>query len=961
MVQQNKKRKVTKRTNSKSVASKPQRLTPVSCLECRRRKIKCDRGRICKSCEKKGLDCVYPDTFRSIKISNSSSIHEFVPLPNLTGGVSKDAVSNLNGFSNANVNSSSVSPSATSAYVSSASSSSSTPSLVVNGIWKLSTTRGSKLSESSSSSASSIGTSVNTPNISNGSHRGSTTTLNTISTSTSISTSSSTTSTDPSDKSNLLKEIARLRNENKVLAQKLESCSSSNSANGVITTTVNPSQMPSFEFSLNGMNNSNYISKQIMVTENRLKCYIKSHVSLLPLSTNKNTSLQLYSRIIRRLFTQNELTQYGLVKNKLLEAIVRIKDDFESMELVMLISVICLIVFKTNSDLVEVVVSESGISTSELVAAMEEKFKVYKRMSTRTRGLFKLQSLLLYLEFHADDQALFHGLCFDVCVMYSGIEQFRHISYLSRGHYYLRCLINDTPIPSYFSPSEDQTFRVNTQLNGKILLNESLCGLIKKTLDLKINLKYSSGFSKLLAAFAKVGEKNLNKLYNSRKTDLENFGNINRQIFEQIQYLVILHYCQLKIHALARPTNQHLKIAFKVSNHFLEMMLLRSFKSESFTARSTNMTMLFFDVIKYIDSIMFPEYLSHLSVNFIEVIIEKFEKICLSCDKIDISLVKQIQEKWKHYQDGDLAYFDQGFSIEQSIDSKALKGISKIPSGDSYTDGVVSDDEVENNNKENGNLERDVNDIPASINSQPVRSFDMNLTLLTSNQQQEQQLSYPSQFQSDTQQQQDHSTNSSEPDFHHWKQMNFNISQQQQQQQANPGQSFNNSNQLYNDNNSENLLKPRDINNEKSSSITSEPAPTIANTFMEQGSYSFSDSNNPRQHQHQHQELQRSRSTDNTPVQDSIPHANSMSSMAAASLSGIPVNSSTLSPSNFTQQQLKSQQQNDNRFNYTSPSAIFNYQGIPTPGATNGNGNGLGMSMGDLGFPTTPSLSQLFN
>ncbi|KAG7893346.1 hypothetical protein KL905_002925 [Ogataea polymorpha] len=42
---------------------------PVSCLECRRRKIKCDRGVVCKNCERKKLTCEYPETFRSIKIS----------------------------------------------------------------------------------------------------------------------------------------------------------------------------------------------------------------------------------------------------------------------------------------------------------------------------------------------------------------------------------------------------------------------------------------------------------------------------------------------------------------------------------------------------------------------------------------------------------------------------------------------------------------------------------------------------------------------------------------------------------------------------------------------------------------------------------------------------------------------------------------------------------------------------
>ncbi|GME78331.1 unnamed protein product [Ambrosiozyma monospora] len=360
------------------------------------------------------------------------------------------------------------------------------------------------------------------------------------------------------------------------------------------------------------------------------------------------------------------------------------------------------------------------------------------------------------------------------------------------------------------------------------------------------------------------------------------------------------------------------------------------------------MSMMFFDVMKYIDSIMFPEYLSQLSVNFIKIIIEKFEKICSACDKIDNSLVKQIQEKWKHYQDGDLAYFNQGFSIEQSIDSKALEGIAEIPTVNPYTVGIISDDEMESD-KEDGDLEKDRNEIPALMNSQAVGSFDMNLTPVTSNQQQEQQLSYPSQFQNNTQQEQNHSTNTSEPGFNHWKQMNFLISQQQ----ATPDQFFNNSNQLYNDSNT-------NMNNEKSNSITSEPTPTIANTFMEQGSYSFSDTNTHLQHPHD--ELQRSRSTGNTPTQASILPTNSMAPMTAASLSGIPVNSSTSTspPPNLTQQQLRFQQQNDNMMNYASPSTIFNYQGIPTPGATNGNGNGLGMGLGDLGFPTTPSLSQLF-
>ncbi|CDK28813.1 unnamed protein product [Kuraishia capsulata CBS 1993] len=60
-------------------------LFPVSCVTCRRRKIKCDRVLPCLSCVKRGEDCRYPEKYRSIEIS------QFVPQlrdveENLSGG-----------------------------------------------------------------------------------------------------------------------------------------------------------------------------------------------------------------------------------------------------------------------------------------------------------------------------------------------------------------------------------------------------------------------------------------------------------------------------------------------------------------------------------------------------------------------------------------------------------------------------------------------------------------------------------------------------------------------------------------------------------------------------------------------------------------------------------------------------------------------------------------------------------
>lgn len=42
---------------------------PISCNECRRRKIRCDRVQPCKNCSNKSIPCTYPSKFRSIEIN----------------------------------------------------------------------------------------------------------------------------------------------------------------------------------------------------------------------------------------------------------------------------------------------------------------------------------------------------------------------------------------------------------------------------------------------------------------------------------------------------------------------------------------------------------------------------------------------------------------------------------------------------------------------------------------------------------------------------------------------------------------------------------------------------------------------------------------------------------------------------------------------------------------------------
>ncbi|CUM53534.1 unnamed protein product [Debaryomyces tyrocola] len=42
---------------------------PISCISCRRKKIKCNKVRPCNQCEKRQICCIFPSTFRNIKIN----------------------------------------------------------------------------------------------------------------------------------------------------------------------------------------------------------------------------------------------------------------------------------------------------------------------------------------------------------------------------------------------------------------------------------------------------------------------------------------------------------------------------------------------------------------------------------------------------------------------------------------------------------------------------------------------------------------------------------------------------------------------------------------------------------------------------------------------------------------------------------------------------------------------------
>lgn len=47
---------------------------PISCISCRRKKIKCNKVRPCNQCEKRQICCNFPSTFRNIKI-NEDELH----------------------------------------------------------------------------------------------------------------------------------------------------------------------------------------------------------------------------------------------------------------------------------------------------------------------------------------------------------------------------------------------------------------------------------------------------------------------------------------------------------------------------------------------------------------------------------------------------------------------------------------------------------------------------------------------------------------------------------------------------------------------------------------------------------------------------------------------------------------------------------------------------------------------
>lgn len=59
---------------------------PISCISCRRKKIKCNKVRPCNQCEKRQICCNFPSTFRNIKINEDE-------LDNLASGHSSSNVS----------------------------------------------------------------------------------------------------------------------------------------------------------------------------------------------------------------------------------------------------------------------------------------------------------------------------------------------------------------------------------------------------------------------------------------------------------------------------------------------------------------------------------------------------------------------------------------------------------------------------------------------------------------------------------------------------------------------------------------------------------------------------------------------------------------------------------------------------------------------------------------------------
>lgn len=57
---------------------------PISCISCRRKKIKCNKKKPCNQCVKKGVICEFPSKFRNINIQNehdsNAHLHEMSPM-----------------------------------------------------------------------------------------------------------------------------------------------------------------------------------------------------------------------------------------------------------------------------------------------------------------------------------------------------------------------------------------------------------------------------------------------------------------------------------------------------------------------------------------------------------------------------------------------------------------------------------------------------------------------------------------------------------------------------------------------------------------------------------------------------------------------------------------------------------------------------------------------------------------
>lgn len=56
---------------------------PISCISCRKRKIKCNKLKPCNQCNRRNIDCSFPSTFRNIEIQGLESNEDFKEQPDV--------------------------------------------------------------------------------------------------------------------------------------------------------------------------------------------------------------------------------------------------------------------------------------------------------------------------------------------------------------------------------------------------------------------------------------------------------------------------------------------------------------------------------------------------------------------------------------------------------------------------------------------------------------------------------------------------------------------------------------------------------------------------------------------------------------------------------------------------------------------------------------------------------------